>query len=480
MRSLPLLCLLLGSAAATEPPGPEIHQRAARIAGAVLVDGHALKILEELSDRIGGRLTASPSYARAIEWGQAQLRAAGVTAVRLEPFTLEHGWLRGAARARVVAPFDRTLHVESMGWAPATPKGGVRGPLAVVHDFSPEALAPELPRLRGAIVLVDPRRAPGRSYKIWLGQTRAREQLRDAGALALLVMPADVMSNVVGTFAPSWGGKLAPLPMATLGREDGKLLVRAAERGPVTVELELTNRITGPATTASVVGELRGSERPDEWILVGAHLDSWDFATGSQDNGSGVAQVIEAARVLAATGPHKRSVRFALWGGEEQGMVGSMAYVQAHEAELAGCVAVLNTDNGAGHPKGWKTEARRDVAAALEPISRTLLVGLGGDAVELTRTFDTDHAFFMLRGVPVLDLLVDPGNYGLVHHLPSDTVDKVEEHDLASGAAVVAVTAEALADSTAPFAPHVDHAAVAEILKEDAMDEYLSYVGLWR
>src|SRR5262249_28980037 len=160
--------------------------------------------------------------------------------------------------------------------------------------------------------------------------------------------------------------------------------------------------------------------------------------------------------------------------------VGSLAYAKAHEAELAGCVAVLNTDNGAGHPKGWKAEGRRDVALALEPISRSLLGGLGGGAVEMTVTFDTDHASFMLHGVPVLDLLVDGGNYGLVHHLPSDTVDKVDEHNLAAGAAVVAVTALALADSTAPFAPHVDHAAVEKIIKEDGMDEYLRYIGLWK
>src|SRR5262249_16773973 len=157
--------------------------------------------------------------------------------------------------------------------------------------------------------------------------------------------------------------------------------------------------------------------------------------------------------------------RFALWGGEEQGMVGSLAYVRAHEAELGRCVAVLNTDNGAGHPKGWKVEGRTDVAAALRPLGKALLAGLGAAAIEQTITFDTDHGPFLLHGVPALDLLVDGGDYRDVHHKPSDTVDKVVEHNLALGAAVVAVTALALADSTAPFAAHIDHAAIAETLK---------------
>src|SRR5262249_54343471 len=182
--------------------------------------------LEDLSDRIGARLTASPGYQRAVEWGQAQLRAVGVNDVRAEPFTLAHGWARGAARARVVAPFERTLHVESFGWSPATPKGGARGPLAIVRELSPEALAPVLASLRGKMVLVDPRAAPHRSFRAFLGQVKAREQLRDAGALALVMVPWDTFSNVVGTGAPSWNGDLTPLPTAALGREDGKLLAR--------------------------------------------------------------------------------------------------------------------------------------------------------------------------------------------------------------------------------------------------------------
>src|SRR5205085_2491906 len=145
------------------------------------------------------------------------------------------------------------------------------------------------------------------------------------------------------------------IPYALLGKEDALWLARQAAKGPVTLELVLEAKLLGPVQVANVVGEIKGREKPGEWILVGAHLDSWDYATGAQDNGSGVVQVIDAARAIRAAGrAPKRSIRFVLWGGEEQGMLGSDAYVKAHAAELGSCLAVLNTDNGAGHPDGWK------------------------------------------------------------------------------------------------------------------------------
>ena len=156
------------------------------------------------------------------------------------------------------------------------------------------------------------------------------------------------------------------------------------------------------------VAEIRGSEKPDEWILIGAHFDSWDFGTGAEDNGTGSVSVLEVARAIAALGkPPKRSIRFALWGGEEQGILGSYAYVQAHLNEMSKCVAVLNTDNGPGHPKGWKVEGRKDLKATLQPISDAVLKDLGAGEISMEFTYDTDHGPFVLQGVPALDQLVD-------------------------------------------------------------------------
>src|SRR5262249_15680328 len=165
------------------------------------------------------------------------------------------------------------------------------------------------------------------------------------------------------------------------------------------------NQTSGPMQVNNVIAEIRGRERPDEWIIVGAHLDSWDYGTGAQDNGSGCAMVLEAARAIASLGAPRRSIRFALWGGEEQGVLGSSAYVKSHQSEIEKCSAVLNTDNGAGHPKGWKVEGRPDLRDAMKSISE-LLAGLGANGLSEQTTFDTDHGHFMLEGVPALDLWV--------------------------------------------------------------------------
>ena len=153
--------------------------------------------------------------------------------------------------------------------------------------------------------------------------------------------------------------------------------------------------------------------------------------------------------------------------------------MKAHKSELGKCVAVLNTDNGAGHPKGWKVEGRKDLADALMPISNSMLEGLGAGGRSPEVSFDTDHAHFMLDGIPALDLWVDMAHYGEVHHKSSDTIDKVDAHNLANGAAVVAVTAYAIAERNERIAPHIDHKAVGEILKKSNLEEFLKRMGMW-
>jgi carboxypeptidase Q len=217
----------------------------------------------------------------------------------------------------------------------------------------------------------------------------------------------------------------------------------------------------------NVIAELRGREKPDEWVLVGAHLDSWDLATGAQDNGTGTAMVLEAARAIVQSGKTpRRSLRFVLWGGEEQGLLGSRAYVKAHMGELDKIVAVLNTDHGSGAPKGWVVGGREDVTAALKPIGQRLLKGLGGGELSQTVSCDTDHASFFVRGVPAFTLWTDGEHYPEIHHLGSDTFDKVSPGNLAAGSAVVAVTAWAVAEREARLGAPLDEAAVDSLLEK--------------
>jgi Zn-dependent M28 family amino/carboxypeptidase len=225
----------------------------------------------------------------------------------------------------------------------------------------------------------------------------------------------------------------------------------------VRVALELRNRITpGPVTVNNVIAEIRGRERPGEWVIAGAHLDSWDFAAGAQDNATGVAMVLDAARAIAAaTERPRRSIRFAFWGGEEQGQLGSVAYVRVHAAELDGCIASLNADAGTGHLIGWTSPGRADVVDAVRPLLAPMLAGIGGIAFDASMqyAFQSDGAHFIRAGVPVLDLNADDSKYEEIHHKDTDTIERVDVRNLAIGAATVAVTAFAIANAPTRIAP---------------------------
>jgi hypothetical protein len=448
---------------------------------ASIYNGPSMTTLGDLADGIGGRLTGSPAYVRSTEWVAAKFRSYGIETVRLEPFTIPAGWQRGAASGAMLSPLSRPLYVASLGWAPSTPPGGVQGAVAIVADVAPGALKSREAELRGKIVFLDTSKIYAEGYGKALPKLEAAWIAFHKDGVLAAVMPDREKSNVLNAHDGVWGAKLLPLPVAQLGMEDAKLIQRELERGPVTIQLTIENKTSGETTVNNVVAEIRGSERPDEWILIGAHLDSWDFGTGAQDNGTGATSVLEIGRALMALGKTpRRSVRLALWGGEEQGLLGSYAYTQAHQSELNECVAVLNTDNGAGHPKGWKVEGREDLRKAMQPWSDGLLKDLNGGELSLDTTYDTDHGPFVLQGIPAFDLWVDMSHYMEIHHKSSDTLDKVDGLDFKAGEAIVAVTAYAIAQSETPIAPHIDHAAVGEILNKAKLEELLEHVGVWK
>lgn len=463
---------------------PELKAATDQLA-ALIYGGPSMRTLGELTDGIGGRLTGSPAYVRSTEWAAAKFRSYGIENVRLEPFTIEAGWQRRTASGTMLSPLARPLNVASLGWAPSTPAGGVEGAVALVEDVSADALQSRTNDLLGRIVLLDTTKIYADGYAKALPKLEETwPAFQNAGVLAVM-MPDRPANNVINAHAALWGSKLVPLPSVELGMEDSKLIQRELEHGPVTVHLTIENTTSGEMTVNNVVAEIRGRERPEEWILIGAHLDSWDFGTGAQDNGTGTVTVLEVARAMmmtmtAAGRPPRRSVRFALWGGEEEGILGSYAYTQMHRKELAKCVAVLNTDNGAGHPKGWKVEGRADLRQAMQPWSDGLLRDLSGGDLSMDTTYDTDHGPFMLQGIPVLDQWVDMTKYFEIHHKSSDTLDKVDPLDFKADEAIVAVTAYALAENEKPIAPHIDHAAVREILKNAKLEELVERVGVWK
>jgi len=459
----------------------ELQQETKQIIGSMFA-GSSMDTLRDLCDRIGPRVTGDKAYQDAAEWAVVQFHAAGVKDVHLEPFTIPNGWQRGWAQSQIYSPIQRRLHLETVSWAPSTPPGGVKGEITVITDLAEPNLRSQAAEIKDRIVLLDTERVFADGFnKTYPRLIASYPIFKGLGARAL-VLDDTVPNNVLGDWLDIDNAKAAvqPLPIAEVGMEDYKLIQRLHEQGPVTIGFEYQNQITGPQQVSNVVAEIRGGEKPEEWIVVGAHLDSWDLATGCQDNGTGSVMILEAARVFAAL-PHppRRSIRFVLWTGEEPGLLGSRTYVKQHTKELDKCVAVVNTDNGAGHPKGWKVEGRTDLKQALTPIGSTYLRGLSADGISMEVTFDTDHGPFMVHGIPALDLWVDENPYDAVHHKSSDTFDKVDPILFKADAAVVAVTAYVISQMPQPIAPHLDHAAVGEILKKAELDQYVIAHGDW-
>ncbi len=457
MSRLESLAALLVAAAAMPLSGLQLARSSVR-------EGWSLHYATELT-AIGPRVTGSPAYQRAAEWSVGRFRAAGLTRVTLEPFSIDRGWERESARARMLAPQDRALHVAALGWTPSTPEGGFEADIVAINSFSLDVTA-EKRSMQGRIVLLPDRDPPGDTDTVARTRGALSAALRAAGALAILSPDSDP-DNQLSARGFGAGTVLGALPVAQVGGEDARMIRGLLARGPVRMAIELRNRITpGAATVNNVIAEILGRERPDEWVIVGAHLDSWDFGTGAQDNATGVAMVLEAARAIASLPqPPRRSVRFALWGGEEQGQIGSTAYAAAHASELDRVVATLNTDAGTGRVIGWTAPGRADVIRAVRPLTRDFLRELGAGTFDesLRYAFQSDGAPFVLAGIPTLDLNADDTKYEAIHHKAADTIDRVDAHNLAVGAATVAATAFAIADAPCRIAPRLDRHAVEQM-----------------
>lgn len=458
---------------------PDSRQDLDSIAATVLA-GDSMELLRQLTDDIGPRLAGSPAYDRAVEWAMSKFREHGVRSVWREQFTLPNGWQRGWARGRIVRPVARSLRVGSVGWGPSTRAGGIGGELILIGDVAPAKLQSRARDLQGRIALIDIEAVLPPREPMAFARLRSSYGLLSELGVKAVILPHDVPHNV-----PGWvdtgnaRGTILPLPVGDIGMEDGLLLRRYLMRGPVAVELEWQNEVSGPVPTSNVIAELAGRELSREWVLVGAHLDSWDLGSGAQDNGAGVVMVLEAARAIAKLGaPLRRSMRFALWSAEEPGPPGSAIFVKKHATELRDCVAVLNSDNGAGRPRGWYVNGRDDLRDAMRPVA-DFLTRFGADGLSTELSCGSDECPFLLEGVPALKLHVDVPAYREVHHKPADTFDKVDPLFLRTGAAVVATTAYAIAQQPKPIAPHIGAESVREILNRAGLDVDLVYT-LWR
>ena len=444
------LILLLAAAPSAAPADPP-----AWLLDATLADGQAAARLAELTDTIGPRLAGSPGADAAVAWALRGFRVDGLQAWT-EPVTVP-AWRRGEERGELLAggPVTRpqALAVTALGNSPGTPAGGLAA--EVVEARSIEELQALGEAVRGRWVLFNHAMGAGAGYGdtsvLRVRGPAAAARLGAAGALVRSLATASLRDPHTGM--TSWQGAPAPIPAAAISVEDAELLHRLLARGRVRVRLSLGCGFASPPTVASanVVAELRGRERPEQVVVIGAHLDSWDLGTGAIDDGAGVVMVMEAMRQLARLPEApRRTVRAVLFMNEENGLDGGLGYAHRHAAELPGHVAALEADSGAGRPLGFAVTAGEGGLALATRLAAPLAAlgaarvsaGGGGSDLEPMRA----------AGVPVLGLSQETSRYFDWHHSAADTFDKVVPAELAASTAAVAVMAWQLAEAPGTLA----------------------------
>jgi carboxypeptidase Q len=437
--------------------------------------------LRRLTDEIGGRVTGSPAMDRAVQWATSAFRAAGVD-VHTEKYQLPLTWAEGDTRLELLGEIKFPLRIVSVGWSPAAPPSGIEANIVDIGYGTPQDFTAAAVHLKGAILLVHT--DLGTTWAD-LSNEYARppdiiERAIKADAAAILWEGARERL-LLYRHTNTGDGQLEKIPQAIVAREDALRLSRTvlAYPGKIHARFSMPNKIGPPIDQKNVVAEIPGYEKPDESVILGAHLDSWDLGTGALDNGCNAALVIEAARVLKATGLRpRRTIRFILFSGEEQGLLGSWAYVKTHRAELDKIRAVIIFDSGIGRVTGYSLGGRADLATAVREVLKPL------DSWDVNRhTTDaqtgTDHFDFLIEGVPTLVANQEEANYLPNYHAASDTFDKIDVRELKLNTVIAALTTWGLADRHTPFGKRLSRAELEALLKESGLDQQMKSMGLW-
>jgi carboxypeptidase Q len=407
-------------------------------------DSAAYDRVARLVDGYGHRQAGSPSLEAAIDWILAEMKRDGLQNVRGEPVKVTH-WVRGEESAVLVRPRRDTLSLLGLGGSVATPKGGITAPVLVVSGF--EELERRKADARGKIVLFDtPFTTYGESRQI---RTSGPSAAARAGAVACLIRSVASFSiRSPHTGRTAYDSTAPKIPAAALAVEDAMMLRRMQERGePVVLTLRMGARLLPPAQSRNVVAELVGRERPDEVVVLGGHIDSWDVGQGAMDDAGGSVAAWEAVRLMHALGLRpRRTVRVVLWTNEENGIEGGKAYRDRHLAELGRHVMAMESDGGVFQPRGFSF-AGSDSAAALVRQAASLLQPVGATRVEHVRESpEADIGPLVEEGVPGIGLDVDGSRYFWYHHSDGDTLDKLDPAEVARCVAAMAVLAYVIAD----------------------------------
>jgi len=421
----------------------QYREPSARLIGEALGSTFAWDRLAVLTDTIGHRLSGSPALDRAVQWALAEMTRDGLENVRAEKVMVPK-WVRGHESAEIVEPAHHTMTMLGLGDSVGTKSEGVQGEVLIVNSF--EELDARSASARGRIVLFNvPFTAYGETVRFRsAGPSRAARH----GAIAALVRavgPAGLRTPHTG--ALQYSSDAPKIPAAAIATEDADRLERMVARsGKVVVRLKMDAHFEGEVESANVVGEIRGRELPDEIVVVGGHLDSWDVGAGATDDGGGCVVTWEALRLMKKLNLRpRRTVRVVLFTNEENGGRGGQAYRDQHRDELSKHVMMLESDGGVFRPLGvgfTGSDAARDTVKAIA----TLLSGIAADQVSAGGGGADIGPSVQEAHIPALSLDVDGSKYFLIHHTPADTFDKIDPVEMAKCAATVAVMAYVVAD----------------------------------
>jgi len=492
MRTLKLWLLVCAVALFCSAAAPVADITAEEQVIQAALEPSALEInLRHLTDEIGGRVPGTVAMQHAVEWGVQAFTAAGADSVHTEGFTIPHSWAEGATEMTATTSYEIgarvggtvlstfPVHAVSIAWAPAFAEtkhipvvdvgegteadfakaGDIAGKMVFVHTVvlkTWDDLFAEYDKAPPVIALA----VKGKARAIAFMATREH----------------DILYRHINTS----NGEIDKLPMVIVAREDGERMARLLASGRmVWADLSIPNQIGGPIRASNVIAELKGSEKPDEFVILGAHLDSWELGTGALDNGCNAALVVDALRAIKASGvTPRRTIRFILFSGEEEGLIGSRAYAVNHRHELDKAAGVVVYDAGTGKTTGFSVGGRKDVLdTAKEVVSP--LTQFGVKELIPNMEWGTDHFDFMLEGVPTFLAEQQEANYLENYHAVSDTYDKVDFAQLKKHVAEAAALSVGLANLPEKIGPRLTHDQIEQTMRDSNSIDQLKADGIW-
>ncbi len=409
-----------------------------QLIGAMLAETPIEENLQELCDEIGGRVTGSKANEKAVEWSYQKFQEAGVS-VRKQAFEMPVLWLPESTQARVSGALDFQPNIVAKY---QTPPGKYQGRLIYVGTGTPQEMEPVLEQVRGNFVLVEMDLCLDINglFAEYAAATTVENAAQKYGAKGIIFMssrPKGLLYRFITSKATD-----NTMPQFVMAREDAKRCMRTLQLDKqLAINIDIKAQTGDAFTSENVIAEIRGSEKPDEVVVIGAHLDSWALGTGANDNGCNVSMMIDIARQMKKLGIQpKRTIRFALWNGEEQGYFGSWAYTREQARQLDKHIMALSIDIGSGALTGFFTNGQAKLIPALEKVLAP--VQALGEFTHLNIPIvGTDNFDFMLEGVANLVGNHKPASYGINYHASSDTFDKVDLKTLKTNSAIIATLA---------------------------------------